>query len=67
VHFLAFTPGSQIFHQSRQSMDAADLAQQYDIATSANGINSFITTTRRQNFLVPPRVHRAFPLVELSR
>jgi hypothetical protein len=33
---------------------------------SANGINSFIHATRRQNFLVPPRRHRAFPLIELS-
>jgi hypothetical protein len=66
VHFLAFTPGSEIFHRSRQSMDASDLAGRYDVPTSANGINSFIHATRRQNFLVPPRRHRAFPLIELS-
>ena len=29
-----------------------------------NGLERFITATRRQNFLVPPRRHRAFPLVE---
>jgi hypothetical protein len=28
-------------------------------------IDRFVTATRRQNFLVPPRRHRAFPLVEL--
>ena len=66
VHFLAFTPGSEVFHRSRQSMDAADLAGRYAVPTSANGINSFIHATRRQNFLVPPRRHRAFPLVELT-
>jgi hypothetical protein len=66
VHFLAFTPGSEIFHRSRQSMDASDLAGRYGVPTSANGINSFIHATRRQNFLVPPRRHRAFPLIELS-
>lgn len=65
LHFLAFTPGARIFHQSRLSMDATDLAQQYDIAPQANGINAFLRVTRRQNFLVPPRAHRAFPLVEL--
>ena len=31
----------------------------------AQGFNSVLTTTHRQNFLVPPRRHRSFPLVEL--
>jgi hypothetical protein len=31
-----------------------------------NGLERFLTTTRRQNFLVPPRRNRAFPLVELT-
>jgi hypothetical protein len=29
------------------------------------GINSVLQTTHRQNFLVPPRRHRAFPLAQL--
>ena len=66
VHFLAFTPGAEIFHQSRKAMDATDLTGEYGVATSADGINSFIRATRRQDFLVPPRRHRAFPLVELT-
>ncbi len=66
LHFLAFTPGAKIFHQSRLSMDAADIAAQYGIPSQANGINAFLRVTRRQNFLVPPRAHRAFPLVELA-
>lgn len=66
LHFLAFTPGSYIFHQSRTAMDATDVAKRYEIASAANGINAFIHATRRQNFLVPPRRHRAFPLVELQ-
>jgi hypothetical protein len=66
VHFLAFMAGSSIFHQSRQQMDATELASQYDVAPMANGINAYIRATRRQNFLVPPRRHRAFPLVELQ-
>jgi hypothetical protein len=66
VHFLAFTAGSSIFHQSRLQMDAVTLARRYGIAPGANGINSFIRATRRQNFLVPPRRHRAFPLLELK-
>ena len=31
-----------------------------------NGLERFITATRRQNFLVPPRRHRAFPLLEFA-
>jgi hypothetical protein len=66
VHFLAFTPGSEIFHRSRKAMSAADLAGRYAVPARSNGINSFIRATRRQNFLVPPRRHRAFPFVELT-
>lgn len=66
VHFLAFTPGSPIFHRSRQGMDDPNLAAKHGVAARANGINAFIRATRRQNFLVPPRAHRAFPLVELE-
>jgi hypothetical protein len=29
------------------------------------GLNSVIHATHRQNFLVPPRRHRSFPLAEL--
>ncbi|MBV9710784.1 MAG: hypothetical protein JO011_07720, partial [Ktedonobacteraceae bacterium] len=29
-----------------------------------NGLERFLTATRRQNFLVPPRSRRAFPLRE---
>jgi hypothetical protein len=29
------------------------------------GFNSILQTTHRQNFLVPPRRHRSFPLAEL--
>jgi hypothetical protein len=30
------------------------------------GFNSILQTTHRQNFLVPPRRHRAFPLAEFK-
>lgn len=66
VHFLALTPGSEVFHRSRRAMDATDLAGKYHVASAANGINAFIRATRRQNYLVPPRRHRAFPLLDLS-
>ena len=32
----------------------------------AQGLNSVLHTTHRQNFLVPPRRHRSFPLAELE-
>ena len=32
----------------------------------AQGFNSILRTTHRQNFLVPPRTHRSFPLAELA-
>jgi hypothetical protein len=67
VHFVAFTAGSQIFHRGRMAMDATSVEQTYGLAPTANGINAFIHATRRQNFLVPPRIHRAFPLLELQR
>jgi hypothetical protein len=66
LHFLALTPGSEVFHRSRRAMDAGDLSKKFDVPASANGINSFIRATRRQNFLVPPRRHRAFPLLEVA-
>lgn len=66
VHFLAFTATSQIFHRSRRAMDATDMTSKYQLAHTANGINAFIHATRRQNFLVPPRRRRAFPLIELQ-
>jgi len=38
----------------------------FGVSPSGNGLERFITATRRQNFLVPPRRHRAFPLLELG-
>jgi hypothetical protein len=32
-----------------------------------NGINGFMQASHRQNFLVPPRSRRSFPLVEMLR
>jgi hypothetical protein len=36
-----------------------------DPRSRSQGFNSILRTTHRQNFLVPPRRHRAFPLAEL--
>ncbi len=37
----------------------------FEPRAEGQGFNSILRTTRRQNFLVPPRAHRAFPLSEL--
>jgi len=71
MHFVAFTATSQQFHAMRQAMDGVlpdgtNLRQApYNIDDTANGINRVIRATHRQNYLIPPRSRRAFPLVEL--
>ena len=52
------------FATMRTNQASQDLANQFQVPATDNGLERFITATRRQNFLVPPRVHRAFPLLE---
>jgi hypothetical protein len=67
LQFLIFVPTSKFFADLRTAVAAQDfqhnfLANQDD----DNGLERFITATRRQNFLTPPRRHRSFPLLELT-
>jgi hypothetical protein len=71
MHFVAFMATSQQFHAMRLAMDGVlpdgtnlRLAP-YNIDDTKNGINRVIRATHRQNFLIPPRGRRSFPLVEL--
>jgi hypothetical protein len=67
VHFVSFNPSSDDFHRNRLAMDGV-MPDGTKIATSgeySRGFNAFLRTTHRQNFLVPPRAHRSFPLAEL--
>jgi hypothetical protein len=69
LHFVVFNPTSDDFRRMRLSMDGAlpvgkPLA--FEPGALGQGFNSILTTTHRQNFLVPPRARRAFPLVELE-
>jgi hypothetical protein len=77
LEFIIFVPTSEFFRQLRVSAGAQDLFAQFGqpndpngtsggVQFSDNGLERFLTATRRQNFLVPPRRHRAFPLVELT-
>jgi hypothetical protein len=67
VHFVVFNPTGDDFRRNRRAMDG--LLPGGKIAFQPRdrnqGFNSVLSTTHRQNFLVPPRRHRSFPLAEL--
>jgi hypothetical protein len=67
VHFVVFNPTSDDFHRNRLAMDGVLPGGRIPFAPRAReqGFNSVLSTTHRQNFLVPPRRHRSFPLAEL--
>jgi hypothetical protein len=66
LHFLMFQPTIEIFNTVRLAMDGHFPGRTLPVpAHSAHaGINSVLHTTHRQNYLVPPRRHRSFPLAE---
>jgi hypothetical protein len=66
LQFVMFMPTADIFAQMRTAVAAQDFQAQFGVDGDDNGLERFITATRRQNFLVPPRRHRAFPLLELT-
>ena len=67
VHFVVFNPTSDDFHRNRLAMDGVLPGGKLPLAPRARGqgFNAVLRTTHRQNFLVPPRRHRSFPLAEL--
>lgn len=67
LHFAMFVPTAARFADMRRAQASTDLAAEFGVGDAHNGIERFVTATRRQNFLVPPRRHRAFPLVELAQ
>jgi hypothetical protein len=66
LQFTVFVPTSDFFANMRRNQASLDLAQQFAVPETDNGLERFLTATRRQNFLIPPRRNRAFPLVELA-
>jgi hypothetical protein len=80
LEFSVFVPTADFFQAIRVDAASLDLVkdgQNGGTATSVppgieaadagdDGLERFISATRRQNFLIPPRRHRAFPLVELN-
>jgi hypothetical protein len=67
LQFLVFVPTAQFFATMRTNQAAQDLQHKFlDNESDDQGLERHITATRRQNFLVPPRRHRSFPLAELA-
>jgi hypothetical protein len=64
IHFLVFNPSSDDFHRNRLAMDGVlpDGRIPFPPRDRNQGFNAVLRTTHRQNFLVPPRRHRSFPL-----
>src|SRR5439155_8404800 len=66
LEFMAFFQTAEFFRKMRADSAALDLQEEFGVDPLDNGLERFMTATRRQNFLVPPRRHRAFPLVEVA-
>jgi len=68
LHFVVFNPTSDDFRRMRLAMDGVmphGARLGFETGSNGRGFNSILSTTHRQNFLVPPRAHRSFPLSEL--
>ncbi len=68
VHFIAFAPTTAGFHRARWAMDGIfsdGTKLGLGARSRGQGINSVLRATHRQNYIVPPRAHRSFPLAEL--
>jgi hypothetical protein len=66
LQFAVFVPTAEFFRVMRVNQASLDLVNKFGVDPSDNGLERFLTATRRQNFLVPPRRNRAFPFAELS-
>ena len=65
VHFIGMGPSAQHFELMRLEMDSPDLAEAHKLPDENVGFTDFLVTTHRQNYCLPPRSHRSFPLAEL--
>jgi hypothetical protein len=66
LEFTVFVPTADFFATMRTNQASLDLQKQFHVEPSDNGLERFLTATRRQNFLIPPRRHRAFPFAEIG-
>jgi hypothetical protein len=70
LHFVVFNPTSDDFHRNRLAMDGVlpdGTKLRFSRGDRGQGFNAVLEVTHRQNFIVPPRRHRSFPLVDLIR
>jgi hypothetical protein len=66
VHFAIFNPSSDDFRRVRLAMDGVlpdGTILDLEPRSRGQGFNAVLRTTHRQNFLVPPRAERSFPLL----
>jgi hypothetical protein len=66
LQFSGFFPTADFFSTLRRNSASVDLLTQFNLDEEDHGLERFITATRRQNYLIPPRRHRSFPLIELT-
>jgi hypothetical protein len=68
MHFVAFVPGHHLFHRARMAMDGhMPNGTNLGLTQDKTGINGMIRASHRQNYVIPPRKNRSFPLVELLK
>jgi hypothetical protein len=67
LQFTMFVPTADFFNTVRTDQASLDLQATFAVDPLDNGLERFLTASRRQNFLVPPRRSRAFPLLELTQ
>lgn len=65
VHFIGMGPSAQHFQLMRTEMDSPDLAKKHNLPDENVGFTDFLVNTHRQNYCLPPRAHRSFPMAEL--
>jgi hypothetical protein len=65
VHFVGMGPSAQHYELMRREMDSPGLAEQHHLPDENVGFTDFLVNTHRQNYCLPPRAHRSFPLAEL--
>lgn len=77
LEFAVFVPTAEFFRVMRVNSASLDFVSKTDGGTATSvptgvtpsageddGLERFLTATRRQNWLIPPRRHRSFPLAE---
>lgn len=65
VHFIGMGPSAQHFQLMRIEMDSMDLAKKHELPDENVGFTDFLENSHRQNYCLPPRAHRSFPMAEL--